>query len=127
MFSLSTPLVVSSLLALSVGASPLAQAATGPSTDACGPNVQVSGDPTDSCSTAPPTVTSAGSFGVIGSSVGGRFQSYDWGPCTPVIDQICNQMFAPNFATDAVSSAFLTLNNQLDKSEDSRSILQAWS
>ena len=104
MLLLTTPLLVSSFLALSVGAVPVDSAP-----DACGPKVQNPDDPQDSCFTKPPTVDSAAPFGVIGSLLSGapsgsKAFSYDWATCNPVVNLVCNQMFAANFSTGRVSN-----------------------
>ena len=121
MYPISAPLIISSLLALSVDAAPQApplpsSASQPPSSaspvavhnppDACGPVNQLSFDPQDSCSSKPPTVTSAASFGVLGSIDSLREHGIDWATCNPVLDLICTRMFAPNATTGTVSNAF---------------------
>ena len=91
-----------SVLGVCVRASPLAQAPVQPPTDACGPKAASPGDPTDSCFTKPASVDTASAFGIIGSTDGSFRQSYDWSVCDPVLTQICDQMFATNFTTNAV-------------------------
>jgi len=126
MYPLSAPLIISSLLALSVDAAPQAPPPAPPAApqapppvssdvvhnppDACGPRNQLSFDPQDSCSSPPPTVTSAASFGVLSSTDGTEHHRYDWATCNPVLDLICTQMFAPNSTTGMVSNPFDVMN-----------------
>ena len=82
---------------------------TGPARtpDKCGPLIQNPGDPTDTCTSKPLTVTRPAAFGVLGfvpdlpgfSPADGDAQipfPYDWSSCNPTVTQVCAAMTAPD-------------------------------
>ncbi|KAL8723401.1 MAG: hypothetical protein Q9225_000317 [Loekoesia sp. 1 TL-2023] len=67
------------------------------SPDKCGPIGQGAGDPPDSCTAKPPTVSSAAAFGIVGSKPGDRpISPYDWSSCDPTVIKICKTMARAN-------------------------------
>lgn len=89
-----------STIILYANAAPQAQA---PATDNCGPSVQAKGDPSDTCTAKPATVSAPAAFGVVGfTPVDGSVEfSYDWSSCDPTVSQICGMMTANNVIKDA--------------------------